>query len=93
MGTTLDDLRDYMDIETGNKAQEGPNANEGIQRYAYVVGPKKEAELNEFRGKSYIPIWSNCPFTMESYEIISTVCDGAKAEKECHASGAHTLDS
>jgi Wiskott-Aldrich syndrome protein len=50
MGTTLDDLRDYLEIDAGIRGQEESNPKEGIQRYAYVVGPKKEAELNEFKG-------------------------------------------
>ena len=56
MGSTLEDLGDYLEIEGGirkDKDKANINGDEflGMQRYAYVVGPRKEAELNEFKGK------------------------------------------
>lgn len=61
MGTVLDDLRDYLEVECGvspGKPFDGvavPSAAEssGIQKYAKAIGPRKEAELHEFKGKSY----------------------------------------
>ena len=56
MGCTLDDLEDYLQIEGGvRKEKEKPTYNNeeamGLQRYANVVGLRKEAELNEFKGE------------------------------------------
>ena len=56
VGCTLDDLEDYLEVEEGvrrDKEKAGYNNEEGsgLQRYANVVGPRKEAELNEFRGQ------------------------------------------
>ncbi|KIM29154.1 hypothetical protein M408DRAFT_68102 [Serendipita vermifera MAFF 305830] len=55
MGSTLDDLGDYLEIDCGvrkEKERAGTNKDEllGLQRYAHVVGSRKEAELNEFKG-------------------------------------------
>jgi len=59
MGCTLEDLEDYLQIEGGvRKEKEKPAYNNdeamGLQRYANVVGPRKEAELNEFKGECSI---------------------------------------
>jgi histone H3/H4 len=56
MGCTLEDLEDYLQIEGGiRKEKEKPTYNSeeliGLQRYAHVVGTRKEAELNEFKGE------------------------------------------
>jgi len=56
MGSTLDDLGDYVDIEGGvrrDKDKAGINEeSQGLQRYALAVGTRKEAELSEFKGQS-----------------------------------------
>jgi histone H3/H4 len=56
MGCTSEDLEDYLQIEGGVRTEKEKSTynNEevmGLHRYANVVGPRKEAELNEFKGK------------------------------------------
>lgn len=59
MGTVLDDLRDYLEVECGVSRKEGDDNQlattsaevQGMLKYARAVNPRKEAELHEFGGK------------------------------------------
>jgi histone H3/H4 len=57
MGTLLDDLKDYLEQEGGvTRTKDGPTVpvqdQSALSRYANVTGPRKEAELNEFKGEN-----------------------------------------
>ncbi|CCA66465.1 hypothetical protein PIIN_00151 [Serendipita indica DSM 11827] len=56
MGTVLEDLRDYLEVDGGVQLSAGVDRPAGadatgLQRYANVVSARKEAELNDFKGK------------------------------------------
>lgn len=54
MGTVLEDLRDYLEVDGGVQLSAGVDRPAGadatgLQRYANVVSARKEAELNDFK--------------------------------------------